>query len=58
MDINLAIKGLYSLEHFIRQAAPAETDKSIVQALMYKYNHARATTQDFLKNGTKEAMYA
>ena len=58
MDINLGIKGLYSLEQFINLATPAETDTCINQALMYKYNHGRSVTQDFLKNGMRETMYS
>ncbi len=57
MDINLGIKGMYSLEQFIRLAAPAETETCITQSLMYKYNHARSITHEFLKNGMRETMY-
>jgi hypothetical protein len=57
MDINLGFRGVQSLETFIRLAASAETEKTLLAALNYKFTHVKAVTHDFLKNGLKEYMY-
>ncbi|ELT88966.1 hypothetical protein CAPTEDRAFT_195875 [Capitella teleta] len=57
MDVNLGFRGVQSLETFIRLAASAETEKTLLAALNYKFAHVRAVTHDFIKNGLKEYMY-
>ena len=56
-DINLAMKGLLSLERFLSLAASAVTDREIIEALNYKLKHAKAIAQDCIKNGLRENMY-
>ena len=56
-DINLAMKGVLSLERFLGLAASAVTDREIVEALNYKLKHAKAIAQDCIKNGLRENMY-
>ena len=56
-NINLAMKGLLSLERFLGLAASAVTEREIVEAINFKLNHAKAITQDYLGNGLKESMY-
>lgn len=58
MDVNLGFRGVQSLENFIRLAAAAESEKSLLAALNYKFTHVKAVTHDFLKNGLKESMYS
>ena len=40
-DINLAMKGLTSLDKFLCLAASAVSDREILQALNYKLKHAK-----------------
>ena len=56
-DINLAMKGLSSLDRFLCLAASAVTDREVLQALNYKLKHAKTIAQDYIKNGLKENMY-
>ena len=55
--INLAMKGLLSLERFLGLAASAVTDQEIIEALSYKLKHAKAIAQDCIKNGLRESMH-
>ncbi len=56
-EINLAMKGLLTLENFVRMATAAESKRSIIQALTYKINHAKAIAQEYIKNGLRQNMY-
>ena len=57
MDINLALKGLSSLEPFIEKIALAETEYSIMSTLIYKMEHSDKICREFLKHGLKEYMF-
>ncbi|XP_064641269.1 uncharacterized protein LOC135496080 isoform X2 [Lineus longissimus] len=57
MDINLGIRGLQSLHKFVRMAATAATERSILGALRYKSQHSNQVVQEYLKQGLRESMY-
>ena len=57
MDINLGIRGVQSLDHFIHLAGMAENEKAILSALNFKNSHSRVVMQDYLKNGLKNVLY-
>ena len=57
-DINLAMKGLLSLERFLGLAASAVTDREIIEALNYKLKHAKAIAQECIKmDSEKTCIY-
>ena len=58
MDINLGIRGIQSLDHFIHLVGMAENEKAILSALNFKNSHSRAVMQDFLKNGLSNVFYS
>ena len=57
MDINLGLRGLHSLEQFIKMAAGAETERTVMNALKFKYDHSRKVAQQFIKTGLQDTMF-
>ena len=58
MDVNVGIKGLTSLQPFIEKVVWAQTEYSILSALVYKMEHSDKVTKDFLKHGLKEYVFS
>ncbi|XP_060570065.1 uncharacterized protein LOC132728440 [Ruditapes philippinarum] len=56
MDINLGVKGLSSLQPFIEMVTLAETEYSIMQALVFKMEHSEKICRESLKYGLKEYL--
>ncbi|CAL1542508.1 unnamed protein product [Lymnaea stagnalis] len=54
MDVNVGIKGLMSLSNFISVICVAETEHSIVQALIQKNKDADRICRDFIRSGLVE----
>ena len=42
LDINKSITGLMTLKKFLQMAASADTERTILDALRYKHNHAKS----------------
>lgn len=57
MDINIGFKGLSSLQPFVEKVAIADTEHSIMSALVYKMEHSDKVCRDFLRHGLKEYMF-
>jgi hypothetical protein len=56
MDINLGVKGLSILQPFIEMVTLAETEHSIMQALIFKMEHSERICRESLKYGLKEYL--
>ena len=57
LDVNIGIKGLMSLEPFIDKISLADTEHSIMAALIYKMEHSDKVSKDLLKHGLKEYIF-
>lgn len=57
LDVNLAIRGLSSLDTFVHQAACADCDETILAALRYKFQCHQAIGQEFVRSGLRSVMY-
>ncbi|CAH1779922.1 unnamed protein product [Owenia fusiformis] len=58
LDVNLGIQGLESLGQFINMAASADTETSILDALIMKSQHSRQVAQQFIKTGIHNTMFS
>lgn len=57
MDVNVGLKGLTSLQPFIEKITVADTEHSIMSALIYKMEHSDKICKDFLRHGLKEYFF-
>lgn len=57
MDVNVGLKGLTSLQPFIEKVTIADTEHSIMTALIYKMEHSEKICKDFLRHGLKEYLF-
>lgn len=58
MNINLCLRRLQSLSNFIKSAASAQTESSILQTLKKRHNHIRYVQQDFIRHGLKRTIFS
>ncbi|PVD21275.1 hypothetical protein C0Q70_19446 [Pomacea canaliculata] len=58
LDVNMAMKGLMTLNHLLELAACAQTEHDVMDAMVMKARHSENIAKHYLSKGLQQTVFS